>query len=139
MKKVLSFCFVLILLIGMLGMSVYADTGTDAAVISDLLNGTTSVFLLGVLGVLVFFVQLVVELTKSLPKIRAVPTQLWAIIVSLIISETALFVYVAWAGVSLLWYYPVFAIFTALVISYISTYGWDSLYKLWLRYSKPKL
>ena len=142
MRKVLSFAFVLVLLLGMFGISVYADTGTDdITVIADLLSGASPyvLVLFGVLGGLVFLVQLIVQLTKEFPKIRAVPTKLWAIIISLFVTETLLFVYTAWSGIAILWYYPVLAIFAAFVVSYISTYGWDSLHELWKRYSRYRL
>ena len=142
MRKVLSFAFVLVLLLGMFGISVYADTGTDdITVIADLLSGASPyvLVLFGVLGGLVFLVQLIVQLTKEFPKIRAVPTKLWAIINSLFVTETLLFVYTAWSGIAILWYYPVLAIFAAFVVSYISTYGWDSLHELWKRYSRYRL
>ena len=142
MRKVLSFVFVLTLLFAMCGVSVYADSGTDdITVIADLLSGASPyvLVLFGVLGGLVFLVQLIVQLTKEFPKIRAIPTKLWAIIVSLFVTEALLFIYLAWSGIALLWYYPVLAIFAAFVVSYISTYGWESLYELWRRYSRFRM
>ena len=142
MRKVLSFVFVLTLLLCMFSVSVYADTGTDdITVIADLLSGASPyvLVLFGVLGGLVFLVQLIVQLTKEFPKIRAVPTKLWAIIVSLFVTEALLFVYLTWSNIAILWYYPVLAIFAAFVVSYISTYGWDSLHELWKRYSRFRL
>lgn len=142
MRKVLSFVFVLTLLLGMCGVPAFADTGTDdITVIADLLSGASPyvLVLVGVLGGLVFLVQLIVQLTKEFPKIRTVPTKLWAIIVSLCVTETLLFIYLAFSGIALLWYYPVLAIFVAFVVSYISTYGWESLSELWKRYSRFRM
>ncbi len=100
------------------------------------LISTNLVSILGVLGLLAFAVSLVTQLTKDLPGISKVPTKLFVMIISLVICIAGLFVYGAYAGVLILWYYIVLAIFTSLVVSYISIYGWETFTELYLRFAK---
>lgn len=142
MKKITLFTITIIMIMGMLLCGVaYADTGaTDAIDITDLLNGLTgdAVAILGILGVLAFCVELVVQVTKEIPPISKIPTKLYVLIISLILCELALFVYGAWAGINILWYYIALAAFMSFVVSYISMYGWDTLKELYDRYTKLK-
>lgn len=95
-----------------------------------------SVLLIGVLGALAFAVSLIVEVLKELPGIKKIPTKLFAIIVSFIVTVVALFVYSAMQGITVLWYYVVLAVFAAFVVAYISMYGWDALKELKDRFIK---
>ena len=95
-----------------------------------------TVIIIGVLGALAFAVSLITEVLKDLPGIKKVPTKALVILVSLIVTVAALLVYVAYAGVTLLWYYVVLAVFGAFVVAYISMYGWDTLKELKDRFIK---
>lgn len=95
-----------------------------------------SVLLIGVLGALAFAVSLIVEVLKELPGIKKIPTKLLVIIISLVVTIVALFVYSAIKGIAVLWYYVVLAVFAAFVVSYISMYGWDTLKELKDRFIK---
>jgi hypothetical protein len=134
MKKFIT----MILVLGILlccSVVAYADTGAAPDILNDL-NALNMTLVLGVLGVLAFAVELIVELTKELPGIKSIPTQLYAIIVSLIVCILALFIYAAYATITVLWYYIALAVFMGFVVSYISMYGWDTLNKLYSRYKK---
>lgn len=95
-----------------------------------------SVLLIGILGALAFAVSLIVEVLKELPGIKKIPTKLFAIIISLVVTVVALFVYSAMQGITVLWYYVVLAVFAAFVVAYISMYGWDTLKELKDRFIK---
>lgn len=95
-----------------------------------------SVMIIGILGVLAFAVSLITEVLKDLPGIKKMPTKAFVILVSLIVTVAALAVYVAYAGIPLLWYYVVLAVFAAFVVAYISMYGWDTLKELKDRFIK---
>ena len=95
-----------------------------------------TVMIIGILGALAFAVSLITEMLKDLPGIKKVPTKALAILVSLIVTVAALMVYVAYAGVTLLWYYVVLAVFAAFVAAYIAMYGWDTLKELKDRFIK---
>ena len=58
------------------------------------------------------------------------------ILISLIVTVAALLIYVAYAGIPLLWYYVVLAVFAAFVVAYISMYGWDTFKELKDRFIK---
>lgn len=95
-----------------------------------------SVAIIGILGVLAFAVSLITELLKDMPGIKKMPTKAFVILVSLIVTVTALLIYVAYANIALLWYYVALAVFAAFVVAYIAMYGWDTLKELKDRFIK---
>lgn len=92
--------------------------------------------IIGVLGALAFMVSLITELLKDMPGIKKLPTKAFVILVSLVVTVTALLIYVAYAHVMLLWYYVALAVFAAFVVAYIAMYGWDTLKELKDRFVK---
>lgn len=92
--------------------------------------------IIGVLGALAFMVSLITELLKDMPGIKKLPTKTFVILVSLVVTVTALLIYVAYAHVMLLWYYVALAVFAAFVVAYIAMYGWDTLKELKDRFVK---
>ncbi|NLL38842.1 MAG: hypothetical protein GX254_04585 [Clostridiales bacterium] len=90
--------------------------------------------IIGVTGVLSFFVGLIVELTKELPGIVRLPTKLYAIIVSAVVCEMALWVYAGFAGIAATWYAALLALFASFVVSAISVFGRDMLGEIYSRY-----
>ena len=82
-----------------------------------------SVAIIGILGVLAFAVSLITELLKDMPGIKKMPTKAFVILVSLIVTVTALLIYVAYAHIVLLLYY-------------VAMYGWDTLKELKDRFVK---
>jgi len=141
MRKILSLFLVLIAVMVLACVPVFADTITDQlAEISGSASGLAaySAIVIGILGAMVFAVQVIVGVTKEVPPIKSIPTKLWAIIVSVVVCQFALFIYAAVAGISVLWYYIVLAAFAGFVVAYISINGWDSLKELYLRYAKLK-
>lgn len=95
-----------------------------------------SVAIIGILGVLAFAVSLITELLKDMPGIKKIPTKAFVILVSLIVTVTALLIYVAYAHIVLLWYYVALTVFAAFVVAYIAMYGWDTLKELKDRFIK---
>lgn len=141
MRKVLSFILVLMAVMVLACGSVLAANITDQlSEISETgsMLAAYSAIVIGMLGALVFVTQVIVQVTKEVPPIKKIPTQLWAIIVSLVVCQFALFIYAALAVFTVLWYYIVLAAFAGFVVAYISINGWESLNKLYLRYVKQK-
>lgn len=95
-----------------------------------------SVYMLGVLGALAFFVEIFVQLTKELPGIVMLPTKAYVIIVSLAVCLLALFAFCAYQGISVPWYYAALAVCGAFVVAYLSMYGWDTLSELYNRFKR---
>ena len=89
-----------------------------------------------ILGALAFDVYIIVEVLKEHTGIKKIPTKLFVIIISFIVTVVALFVYSAMQGITVLWYYVVLAVFAAFVVAYISMYGWDTLKELKDRFIK---
>lgn len=135
MKKVFTIIFTLMLVLSMFCPFVYADTGDS---VMTLYNSAIQniVVILGVLGALAFALELIVQLTKELPGIKRIPTKLYVIIVSIVVSVLSLFIYTSYAGITVLWYYIVLSVFAAFVAAYISIYGWDTLKELYTRVGK---
>lgn len=136
MKKILTFVIALVLIMAM-WVPVYADPG-GADPIAGIVDALGQLSVFGILGLLVVFVQVIVQMTKEAPFIKGIPTKLWAILISLCVCELALFIYGSWAGIIVLWYYVVLGIFAAFIVAYIAMYGWDALRELYLRYAKLK-
>lgn len=142
-KKLCLIVITLILIMGLCCGPVFAadtcpgDMAGVIGVISDLAvyAGVT----LTILGGLTFAVQVVVQVTKNWPMIRKMPTDLWVFFVSIMICELALFIIGALAGFMVLWYYIVMAVFMAMVVAYISMFGWKPLKELYDRYMIRKL
>lgn len=93
-----------------------------------------ALMIVGVLGVLSFFVGLIVELTKGLPGIARLPTKLYAIIVSAAVCELALLIYAGFAGVSVSWFGALLALFASCAVSPISVFGRDMLGEIYSRF-----
>lgn len=100
------------------------------------LIAANSVYILGVLGALAFFVEVIVQLTKELPGIVNIPTKAYAIIVSLITCILALFIFTAWQNMAVAWYYIALAVCAAFIVAYLSMYGWDTMKELYGRFVK---
>lgn len=88
---------------------------------------------LAIMGGLVFFVQLTVQLIKDMPLLRKVPTDIVTIILSIVYSEFALAAWAQYASIAITWYHYVGTLFGGLVIAYIAMYGWSKLKDLWER------
>ncbi len=137
MRKILSFVLVLLVVMVLACGPVFADTITDSlAEISGTASGLAaySAIVLGVIGAMVFAVQVIVQVTKELPGIKKIATQLWAIIISMIVCQAALFICAAVAGYTVFWYYIVLAVFAGFFVAYVSINGWDPLHALYKRY-----
>lgn len=102
----------------------------------DILNQLTLdlVYFLGLLGLFAFCVELITQLTKDLPLIRKMPTRLYVLIVSVTLCVMAVFIFAAWLGITVLWYYVVLAVFASFIVAYISIFGWEVFNELYERY-----
>ena len=91
--------------------------------------------IVGVLGVLAFIVSVIVQMTKTLPLIVKIPTQLYAIILSQIVTLVAFFGYANYSAFSIKWYYVVLVIFAGFIVSMVTTNGWTGVKDLWNRFT----
>ncbi len=94
-----------------------------------------TVLILGVMGVLAFIINAVVEMTKDLPVIKKLPTKAYVLIVAIVCCIAAVIIYTAVNHITLLWYHIILAFFAAFIIGYLAMYGWDTLKELWDRFN----
>lgn len=90
-------------------------------------------YMLAAVGVLAFFVSLVTQVIKEMPKLKDVQTNVVALAVSLIICPLAVIVACQYFKITIEWYY-IFASFLAAFIVYlVSTGGWEKVAEMWSR------
>ena len=82
-------------------------------------------------GILAFFVSVVVQVIKEIPILKKIQTNVVALAVSLILTPVAVVVLCIYYGIVIEWYY-VFASFLAAFIVYlVSTGGWERITEIW--------
>lgn len=91
-----------------------------------------------VIGVIAFIVSAIVEITKKLKPFSLMPTQLWCMIVSVVVCVAGYFGYCAYAGIKAVWYFAVAAVIVSFIVAYIAMYGWDTLKELYDRFTIGK-
>ena len=85
--------------------------------------------LLFAMGVLVFGVNIIVELVKNLfPK---VPTNFVVVAVALIVTVLAVCIMCAAMGIPILWYYIPCAVILGLFVGYAAMFGFDKFKDAW--------
>ena len=84
-------------------------------------------------GILAFFVSVVVQVINEIPILKKIQTNVLALAVSLILTPVAVVVLCIYYGIVIEWYY-VFASFLAAFIVYlVSTGGWERITEIWNR------
>ena len=89
--------------------------------------------ILGITGVLVFVVQVVVEVIKRLPVINRVPTNIVVLVLSIGATVGCLCGYKTYIEGTSLWYEYVLAVAGGFIVAYIAMFGWGKLKELWER------
>ena len=95
--------------------------------ISDLFEYGSMI--LTVMAVLVFITNIIVEVVKGLfPK---VPTNILAVVTSLVITLVALFILCAVMEIPVMWYYAVGAVVLGIFVGYAAMFGFDKFKAAW--------
>lgn len=84
-----------------------------------------------VLGVLVFLVNLIVEVTKNLWPLDQVHTNYYVTGLSIVLTVLSYFIYLSYTSSKFIWYYLVAAIICGFMVAYLAMFGWEKLIKLW--------
>lgn len=95
-------------------------------------------YILAGIGVLAFFVSVIVQVIKEMPKWKEVQTNVVALCTAMILTPVAVVALCLYFKIVVEWYY-VFASFLAAFIVYlVSTSGWERVAEMWNRnkYSK---
>lgn len=99
---------------------------------NSILNNATT--LLGILTVLAFIVNIIVQLTKELVPM---PTKLWTIIVSIVV--TVICTYIVGGCYEFIEFTPatvLLSIVGAFIVAYVAMYGFDTFKELWEKFKK---
>lgn len=91
---------------------------------------------LPVVGILAFVVSLIVEVTKNLPFLKGIPTDLEVIVLSVVLTVVAFFAYMSYTSTSFMWYYVIGAIITGFLVAFVAMYGWTKLTELFDRFRR---
>lgn len=84
-----------------------------------------------VMGVLVFLVNAIVEVTKNLYPLDKVHTNYYVTVLSIVFTVLSYFIYLSYSSSKFIWYYLIAAIILGFLVAYIAMLGWDKLIKLW--------
>lgn len=87
-----------------------------------------------IVGILAFIVSVIVEVTKNLPGLKAIPTDLEVIVLSIVLTLVAFFAYMSYMQLAIVWYYVVGAFIAGLFVAFIAMYGWTKLTELYDRF-----
>lgn len=99
------------------------------AIIPNLINYVS--VLLDIMFLLVFAVNIIVEVTKRL--IPKVPTDIVVFIVSIVVTVLALLIAAAVMEITIMWYYAVGAVVLGIFVAYAAMLGFDKFKELYDR------
>lgn len=89
-----------------------------------------------ILGVLVFAVNVIVEVTKNLYPLDQIHTNYYVTGLSITLTVLSYFVYLSYTSSKFIWYYFAAVIVAGFIVAYLAMFGWDKLMKLWHESSK---
>lgn len=84
-------------------------------------------------GVLAFFVSLITQVIKETAPLKIIPTNLVALVISLIVTILAVFILCQILAMKLWWYYIVGAVVAAFIVYMVATGGWERITEIWRR------
>ena len=90
-------------------------------------------YMLDGIGILAFFVSVVVQVIKEMPWLKKIQTNVVALAVSLIITPIAVVVLCMYFNIVITWYYIFASILAAFVVYLVSTGGWEKVSEMWNR------
>lgn len=84
-----------------------------------------------ILGILVFAVNVIVEVTKNLCPLDKVHTNYYVTGLSIVLTVLSYFIYLSYTSSKFIWYYFVAVIMAGFIVAYLAMFGWEKLIKLW--------
>lgn len=87
--------------------------------------------ILVVLGILVFVVNVIVEVTKNIFPLNQVHTNYYVTGLSILLTVLSYFIYNSYTSSKFIWYYLIAAVFLGFLVAYVAMLGWEKLIKLW--------
>lgn len=89
-----------------------------------------------IVGILAFVVSVIVEVTKNLPGLKGIPTDLEVIVLAIVLTMLAFFAYMSYMQLVVTWYLVVGAIIAGFFVAFIAMYGWSKLTELYSRFKQ---
>lgn len=89
-----------------------------------------------VVAVLAFITSIVTQVTKELPLLKAIPTNLQVIVTAMILSVLAVITYCQLKGIAMTWYIVVGSVLGGFFVAFVALFGWEEVTMLWERFKK---
>lgn len=90
-------------------------------------------YMLAGIGVLAFFVSVVVQVVKEMPGLNKIQTNVVALAASIVITPIAVVILCMHFGIVITWQYVFASILAAFVVYLVSTGGWEKVSEMWDR------
>ena len=92
--------------------------------------------ILMLVAILAFATSVITQVTKQLPGLVSIPTNLQVIITAMALSVLAVVIYCQWASIALLWYYIIAAVILGFFVAFVAMFGWAEITDLWNRFKR---
>lgn len=83
--------------------------------------------LMAIIGALVALTNVTVQVIKQAIPNSKFPTNFIAVVVALVLTVTAYFVWAGWSGTPVVWYYVIAAVVVGILVAYAAMFGYDKL------------
>ena len=90
-------------------------------------------YMLAAVGVLAFFVSLITQVIKEMPRLKDVQTNVVALSVSLVLCPLSVIIACQYFKIVIVWYYVFASFLAAFVVYLVSTGGWEKVSRMWDR------
>ena len=87
--------------------------------------------LIFIFGILVFLVNVIVEITKTIFPFNQVHTNIYTLVLSISLTVLSYFVYISYSCSKFIWYYLFAAVIVGFLVAYVAMMGYDKLIKKW--------
>ena len=94
---------------------------------------TYASYLMMTIGVMAFLVSVITQVIKELPGLKAIPTAVVVIVLSLILCPTALVAVMMWMSRPITWYMIFACMIAAFVVALVALDGWERVSDIWQR------
>ena len=94
---------------------------------------TYASYLMMAIGVMAFLVSVITQVVKELPGLKAIPTAVVVIVLSLILCPTALVAVMMWMSRPITWYMIFACMIAAFVVALVALDGWERVSDIWQR------
>lgn len=98
------------------------------------LTTSTFVTISAIIGLLVFLVTIITEVTKSVTLLAKIPTNIQVIVLSLTLTMVTYFAYISYTGNAIIWYYVVATLIAGFIVAYVVLFGWDKFVAQYKRF-----